>query len=404
MAYIGKTPTPSPLTASDIADGIISSAKIADGTIATADIADSAVTKAKTSGVTSDMFRNLVINGDMSVHQRNTSATSNNSFGVDRFVYNDSNNFGQRAFTFNQDTDVPSGQGLTKSMKVTMTTPETAIASSEYARVMHRIEAQNLQHLKFGTSNAQSLTLSFFLKTNVTGNFGVALFEDDDSRIIGTTYTQASSGTWERITVTFAGDTTVVIDNVNGSGLRVMFLLSAGGDYTSSDNTSWGTYSNAKLAYGQTANLLGTSGGYWSVTGVQLEVGTSASDFEFLPHDVNLKRCERYFYQAGTNINGAGEQTIAIGQWYSSSEVVFNMYAPTTMRTKPTLTTPSVSNGYRFHRAGSYQDVSTAGSINDAGNQILSVYKSGLSGGTGGQATFVNTKGSPAKVQFSAEL
>jgi len=287
-------------------------------------------------------FKNLVINGDMSIHQRVDAATANNKYGVDRFVYNDSNNFGQRAFSFEPNTDVPTGQGFAKCMKITMTTPETAIASGEYARVMHRIEAQNLQSLCYGTSSAKTVTLSFWLKTNVTGNFGVSLFQDDDSRIVGTTYTQASSGTWEKITVTFTGDTTGVIDNDNGSGLRVMFMLSAGSDFTSSDNTSWGAYANNKLGYGHTANLLGTSSGYWQVTGVQLEIGSSATDFEYLPHDVNLSRCQRYYYRQ------TGESGFSSGSAYLQDGVVKSYQyhsAPVPMRTQVSMSLSNTSGG-----------------------------------------------------------
>jgi len=295
-----------------------------------------AISKIPSAGISNAInFRNLIINGDMSIHQREDAATANNKFGVDRFVYNDSNNFGQRAFEFQPNSDVPTGQGFAKCMKINMTTPETAIAAGEYARVMHRIEGQNLQQLKYGTSNAEKVTLSFWLKTNVTGNFGVSLFQDDDSRIVGTTYTQASSGTWEKIKITFDGDTTGVIDNNNGSGLRVMFMLSAGSDFTSSDNTSWGTYAGNKLGYGHTANLLGTTSGYWQVTGVQLEVGSQASDFEFLPFDVNLNRCKRYFVREYKD--AAADYYCYPAKGQSSDTVRFNFFLSSTLRASPTV-------------------------------------------------------------------
>ena len=279
-------------------------------------------------------FRNLIINGDMSIHQRGSAVTSTNGFGVDRFQYNDSNNYDQRVFTFNQDTDVPTGQGFGKSMKINVTTPETTIASDEYARVFTRLEGQNLQQLKFGTSSAESVTLSFWLKTNVTGNFAVSLLLDDDSRIIGNTYSATSSGVWEKITITFAGDTTGVIDNDNGSGMRVMFITDAGSNFTSSDNTSWGSYSNAKLGYGQTASVFGTTSGYWNVTGVQLEADTSASDFEFLPYDVNLMRCQRYYYErVAEDAYGPGVQGMQIG----ASDTMIQGYHPIKMRAAPSM-------------------------------------------------------------------
>jgi len=290
------------------------------------------ITAAKIAGTIN--FKNLIINGDMSIHQRGSAVTSTNGFGVDRFQYNDSNNYDQRVFTFNQDTDVPTGQGFGKSMKINVTTPETTIASDEYARVFTRLEGQNLQQLKFGTSSAESVTLSFWLKTNVTGNFAVSLLLDDDSRIIGNTYSATSSGVWEKITITFAGDTTGVIDNDNGSGMRVMFITDAGSNFTSSDNTSWGSYSNAKLGYGQTASVFGTTSGYWNVTGVQLEADTSASDFEFLPYDVNLMRCQRYYYErVAEDAYGPGVQGMQIG----ASDTMIQGYHPIKMRAAPSM-------------------------------------------------------------------
>jgi len=294
------------------------------------------ITAAKIAGQIN--FKNLIINGDMSIHQRGSAVTSTNGFGVDRFQYNDSNNYDQRVFTFNQDTDVPTGQGFGKSMKINVTTPETTIASDEYARVFTRLEGQNLQQLKFGTSSAESVTLSFWLKTNVTGNFAVSLLLDDDSRIIGNTYSATSSGVWEKITITFAGDTTGVIDNDNGSGMRVMFITDAGSDFTSSDNTSWGSYSNAKLGYGQTASVFGTTSGYWNVTGVQLEADTSASDFEFIPYDVNLQRCQRYYQIFGSTAPTSCNMTNGMAYSANSSEVFCPTILPVVMRTGPSVT------------------------------------------------------------------
>ena len=309
-------------------------------------------------------FRNLIINGDMSIHQRGTNVTANNGFGVDRFIYNESANFDERVFTFGQDTDVPTGQGFAKSMKVNVTTPETTIASDEYARIMTRLEGQNLQQLKYGTASAESVTLSFWLKTNVTGNFALSLFQDDDSRIIGTTYSATSSGVWEKITITFAGDTTGIIDNDNGSGLRVMFILDAGSNFTSSDNTSWGSYSNEKLGYGQTASVFGTTSGYWNVTGVQLEVGTTVSDFEFLPYDVNLQRCMRYYFNHYTPDDN-GLYGLFTAHTSTAGRMPYRFVVP--MRDAPTVSSSTASG---FTWLGN----NTAGNPSAIGSESLNKY------------------------------
>jgi hypothetical protein len=360
-----------------------------------------------TAGLSSDQgvnFRNLIINGDMSIAQRGTSSTGitgDGYFTVDRFK-NEMLSAG--TWTQSQSTDVPSGQGFANSVKYDCTTANASLSAGSYGFITQRFEGQNLQMLKFGTSSAETLTLSFWVKSNKTGTYIAEIITFATTKSQSQSYTISSADTWEKKTLTFTGDTATAIANSNARSLNLVFWLVAGTNNTSGTlNTSFNTTVQANRAVGQ-VNLADSTDNEWYITGVQLEVGTSASDFEFLPFDVNLRRCERYFYQAGTNINGASEQQLAIGQWYNSSEVVYNMYAPTTMRTKPTLTTPTVTNGYRFHRAGSYQDVDTAGVISTAGNQILTIFKNGLSSGTGGQATFIVTKSSPAKVQWDAEL
>ena len=368
-------------------------------------IPDDSIQNVKMSNIVQS--KNIIINGDMSIAQRGTSETGvggSDIYLIDRFQF-DQNAGPSARFTMSQDTDVPSGQGFSKSLKLDCTTAQTSYSSNQLIALTQKIEGQNVQYLKYGTSSAQSLTLSFWVKSNKTGTYTLELDQDGNSKDYSQTYTISSANTWEKKTLTYVGDTASALANDNSNELDIYFWLGAASDFTSGTlNTSWNSTVNANRVSPSQVNIADSTSNEWYVTGVQLEAGTTASEFEFLPYDVNLQRCERYFYQAGTNINGAGEQNIGIGQWYSASEIVYNIYAPTTMRTKPSLTTPTVSNGYRFHKASSYVESDTAGSISDAGNQILAVYKSGLSGGTGGQATFVVTKSSPAKIQFSAEL
>jgi len=348
-------------------------------------------------------FRNIIINGDMSIAQRGTSQSSVTTTGYytcDR--WNWIADYG--TVTLSQDTDVPTGQGFATSFKADVTTAGTE-ASGGYVLVRQRIEGQNLQYLKKGTASAESLTASFWIKSTKTGTYICELFDVDNNRQISKSYTVDTTNTWEKKTITFAGDTTGAFGNDNGGSLFLNLYLSAGTDYTSGTlNTSWAASVNVNRVVGQ-VNAQDNASNNIYFTGVQLEAGTSASDFEFLPYDVNLQRCQRYFVQYGENIDGAAAANIGIGQWYSASEVVYNVYAPVSMRTKPTMTTPTVVNKYRFHKAGTYTDTDDAGAISDAGNQILAIYKSGLSGGTGGQATFVVLQqGGGAKIQFSSEL
>ena len=351
-------------------------------------------------------FRNIIINGDMSIAQRATSTASITSGAyhtVDRFKTNISS---LGTWTQSRDTTVPTGQGFATSLKMDCTTADGSPSSGDFLNIGTRFEGQMLQYLKKGTSSAESLTLSFWVRSNKTGTYTAELYDSDNTRYVSKTYSISSADTWEKKTITYDGDTTGAFGNDNNVSLSVFFWLGAGSDYTGGtfNNGTWGSGGNNTRVSSSQVNLADSTSNEWYITGVQLEAGTTASDFEFLPFDVNQQRCQRYFVQYGRDLNGAGDINVGIGQWYSASEIVYNIYSPVRMRVKPTITSPTVSGGYRFHKAGSYTDVDTGGVMTNCDNQALSVYKSGLSGGTGGQATFVAFIVAGAKVQFSAEL
>ena len=255
-------------------------------------------------------FRNLIINGDMSIAQRGTTQTGITSSqypnAPDRFHFNLSS---AGTWTISQSTDVPSGQGFGYSEKFQCTTADVSLASSDFVMVRTLLEAQNLQHLKYGTSSAESLTLSFWVKSNKTGTYVIWFYADDGNRTISKAYTISSADTWEKKTITIDGDTAGTINNDNGIGFRVNFYLGAGSNYTSGTlASSWQTDSNGDRAVGQ-VNLADSTSNYINITGVQLEVGTTASDFEFLPYDVNLRRCERYTRRLGDGLWGKASST-----------------------------------------------------------------------------------------------
>ena len=252
-------------------------------------------------------FRNIIINGDMSIAQRGTSQTSAGTgagaYQVhDRFkLYNES----QGAFTVSQSTDVPSGQGFAKSMKWDCTTADASPAAGDYLIIQQNNEGQNLQYLKKGTSSAESLTVSFWVKSNKTGNFVVELNDADNTRHIANLATINSSDTWEKKTITFAGDTSGAFNNDNDVSLGLNFWLGAGSTFSSGTlATSWASRSNANRAAG-TFNLADSTSNEFYITGIQMEAGTAASDFEFLPLDINERRCFRYFQHHIKNANEA---------------------------------------------------------------------------------------------------
>ena len=246
-------------------------------------------------------FRNIIINGDMSIAQRGTSSTGQTSAGyksLDRYRFNID---GLGTWTISQDSDVPTGQGFGYSQKIACTTANASPSAGNVMQMQYKIEGQMLQHLKKGTSSAESLTLSFWVRSNKTGTYVAELYDMDNTRSISKSYTINSADTWEKKTLTYAGDTTGSFTNDNNLSLQLYIWLASGTRYTSGTlNTSWGSITDANRASGQ-VNLGDSSSNTFYITGVQLEVGTSASDFEFLPYDVNLQRCYRY-YEKDTSV------------------------------------------------------------------------------------------------------
>ena len=245
-------------------------------------------------------FRNILINGGMDVAQRGTSASSITSSGYNTCDRWKADITSQGTWTQSQSTDVPSGQGFAKSLKMDCTTADASPASSDRVMIRQFVEGQNLQYLKKGTSSAESLTCSFWVKSNKTGTYILEIFDLDNNRHINKSYTIDSASTWEKKIITFDGDTTGAFDNDNAVSLQLGFWLGGGSTYTSGTlATSWQSFDNADRAVGQ-VNLADSTSNEWYITGVQLEAGTTASDFEFLPRDISLQRCHRYCYKTPT--------------------------------------------------------------------------------------------------------
>ena len=350
MPFIGNKPSAVPLTSADITDGIITSAKIADGTIVNADInASAAIVATKLTGISSQPFRNIVINGDMQVAQRNTSVASITTSGyytVDRFRTVISS---LGTWTQSQSTDVPSGYGFAYSTKLDCTTADASPSASDYLQFRQSFEGQNLQYLKKGTANAQSLTLSFWVKSTKTGTFIAELYDVDNNRQVSKSYTVSVSNTWEFKTVTFPADTTGTFNNDNASSLELNFWLGAGSDVTSGTlNTVWNSNTEANRVVGQ-VNIADSTSNDWLITGIQLEAGTSATDFEFLPIDVDLARCYRYYQKIGSDTVG----DFPLGRAKdAANDGIWNAILPVRMRAAPTGTVSVSING------GSYSNVS----------------------------------------------
>lgn len=274
-------------------------------------------------------FRNVIINGDMHIWQRTTAATAmgNGAYStVDRWVMYEGTD---GAVTTEQSALSVADKGTTgcaNALLAKCTTADTSIAADQYVIIEQRIEAQYLQHLGYGTSSAKSLTVSFWVKAYVAGTYNVALRKQDSTAYyISQEYTVDSSNTWEYKTLTFsptAGSTSLitsangVINNDSGEGIRLDFQLTLGSNFHATTNT-WNS-SIAGIGSSNQTNFVSSTDNTFYLTGVQLEVGSIATDFEHLPFDVNLQRCQRYC-QKWDFTDSAG--MASIGRTLSSNRV-----------------------------------------------------------------------------------
>ena len=315
---------------------------INDSAVVTARLADGAVTPAKLSTTAQALsFRNFLINGDMGIRQRETSVTGIGSSGyytVDRWNTLIAGTVG--TWTQTSENDGPSGQGFPRSLKMTCTTSNASLGSTDQLVIQQRLEGQNVQGILKGTANAQQVTVSFWVKSGTTGTYIAELQDNDNSRFASKTYTINSVNTWERKTLTFPADTSGVLDNDNGYSLSINFWLVAGSDFTSGSLQSGWQTTTANRAASSPAQVNLSAGqvagtNYWQITGVQLELGVTATEFERLPITTATLLCQRYFFKLTQD--NAGQFTWAFGA-VSSSDALYLILYPVAMRATPTVT------------------------------------------------------------------
>ena len=289
--------------------------------------------------------KNLLINGDMRVAQRSTSVTGQTAaslFGtVDRFA---SQIFGPTSYDQAQVTDSP--DGFTHSFKVTTNDAFSASASNYVIPFDYRFEGQDLQHLAYGTSSAKTFTLSFHIKSTKTGTYVVEAFlvaTDSTVRRQAHSYTISSANTWEKKTITFSGDTAKDIADNNLHSFGLFWWVAGGTTFTSGTlATSWENATQANRAVGVASSL--SDDDSWQITGVQMEVGSVATEFEHRSLGQELALCKRYYHALST------ERTLYASDYGSHSFA--RLAAPTTMRAVPTVTataSSTVLGSYHTH-------------------------------------------------------
>jgi len=288
--------------------------------------------------------RNLIINGAMQIAQRATAATATGGVSVYRTIdrlklWEDTDG----AYTTEQSTVSP--DGFSNSVKFQVTTADTSLAAAQYSVFAQNIEAQNLQHLAYGTNSAKTITVSFYVRSNKTGTYALALEKQDNTtyRYIKE-FSISSADTWERKEITIVPDSNIkaaagAINNDNGIGFRVFIILAMGSDYYSgTTNDAWNSGANA-YSTSNVVNWMDNTSNNFYFTGFQVEVGDSASDFEHRSFGEELKLCERYFfttYNYGATIGGASSHSY-LGRFLDNQHPYGSIQVPhVAMRATPT--------------------------------------------------------------------
>ena len=363
-----------------------------------------AVSGANLTGIVSPLNnRNILINGAMRIRQRDDVANAGNEYGgPDRWFFwkNDG------AFNIAQVDQVPTGQGFKNSYHIDCTSASGA-SGAYYVGLIQKIEGKNVMRLKYGSSNAESLTLSFWIKSTKTGTYIATLRNKDKTKHISKSYTVNDADTWEKKTITFAGDTTAgaEFDNDVGESLTLVLWVFAGSSYTSGTlATSWATTVDANEAVGQ-VNAGDNASNNIYFTGIQLEPGTSATEFEFKGFGTELAECQRYYqqYYYGQNANGDNTALITAHCW-STSQIYGTVQFPVRMRSTPT---GDVTNGtgywYVYKISPDTTTYDTMSVWNASENAAILKGTDNLAV-TAGQSVFTRGNNAAARFAFKAEL
>ena len=292
-------------------------------------------------------MKNLIINGGMEIHQRGGTITmSTGNYNLDRFFSYTTTDGVQTA---EQSTDAPNG--FKHSLKVTTTTADSSLAAGQRTSILQRVEGYNIIPLAWGTADAKTVTLSFWVKSSITGTHGGSVGNGNDSRAYPFTYTILSANTWEKKTITIPGDTTGTWATTNGRSLQIAWGLGVGSTY-SGTAFAWES-ADRNSATGATTDVIGTLGATWFITGVQLEIGENATPFENRMYGTELALCQRYYQVI----------SVTLSAFNTNGLVGFTFL--TEMRAAPTVTRAYVGTTNRMY------NVATGGTVDVTSPTII---------------------------------
>jgi hypothetical protein len=342
-------------------------------------------------------FRNRIINGDCRIDQRNNgasvTATTAAPYTLDRWL---AYSTPTSKFTVQQNAgSVTPPAGYTNYLGA-VSSSAYSLGTSDVFVINQNIEGFNIADLGWGTANAQTVTLSFWVRSSLTGTFGGVLRNSADTRSYPFTYSISSANTWEQKSITIAGDTTGTWLTNNGVGIRVSFGLGVG----SSLSGTAGAWAGA-LFQGATGatSVVGTNGATWYITGVQLEAGSVATPFERRDYGRELIMAQRYFY----NIASGTSKPIGMGSYETATRLGFILYLPVTMRASPTIVQTTGTNYYYIYRNSAY-DGFNSWNLDVATTNTVYFQNSSDVSGTVGQTGYISTDNASTYLSVSAEL
>jgi hypothetical protein len=343
-------------------------------------------------------MRNRIINGAMTINQRGFSGTPNFEYTLDRWVFI---NTQTGKFTLSQNAgSVTPPAGFSNYLGLTSTSA-FSVASSDTFLLSQFIEGFNTSDLGWGTANAKTVTLSFQVYSSLTGTFGGAIVNSANNRSYPFSYTVTSANTWTSISVTIAGDTSGTwVGATNGIGLRVRFGLGSGATFSGTAG-AWAAGDFVQPT--GTVSVVGTNGATFYITGVQLEVGTQATSFEYRQYGTELALCQRYAYKRLADGSIDSFAVLGQGRYYGTDAAQLYVPFPVTMRTSPSSITISGSiyvNGTTLSGASW-----TSTALNETSCDGATVTGITTTGTTAGNATtFYANNTAVAYIIFNAEL
>jgi hypothetical protein len=339
-------------------------------------------------------FKNRIINGAMMIDQRNAGASvTGNNFAVDRFKAD--TNGATATLTGQQSTTVPTS-GFKNSLSYTATTTDTSLGTTKYYAFTQKIEGLNCADLNFGSSSAATVTLSFWVRSSLTGTFCVALRNSGATRAYVSTYTINAANTWEQKSVTIAGDQSGTWLTTNGVGIETIFTLASGTSFQTTAN-AWqaGEY----LCTSAQTNFMGTSGATFYITGVQLEKGSTATSFDYRPYGTELALCQRYYYLLG---KGSTFAWLGNAVCADTVEAVYLTPVPVPMRATPSFLT---SGSLRLYNGATRAVTSSAINIHATPNIPATTFTASGGGMAAGQGVGLTANNDTAAfISYSAEL